>query len=273
MTSPGASSPDTIVFDGNGDLWLTPQELCNTCVLTNKYDMTKTLQPMATSWYQRLKIMCQRSKKMQAYSKNLFVAWELGCQGAVEEMLQDIAGKWHVDEFVSLLIVRNTRLINLETFRLIPLIDPVAQHRVKMLQVFNAGGKEIAIEILAKRPLCWHTGPCSAVNLADDIPEKFIQATQYLGIDCFFIPSLNADQIRYRGSVSRLHRLFKVVEKPTFGEHRPHYCRHMEVLVGQACKIEMTALMGSDYKAIREDEGSEDDESSVFRSLLVDARH
>ncbi|KAG4284799.1 hypothetical protein FPRO04_05181 [Fusarium proliferatum] len=159
MTSPGASSPNTIVFDGSGDLWLTsgsvssskilhvdsnalcraskvframlrghfsdskpandlhrwevklpendpeafvvlmdvvhanfdhaplnlkPQELYNICVLTNKYDMTKTLRPMATAWYERLKSMCQRSNKMQAYSKNLFVAWELGCQGAVE---------------------------------------------------------------------------------------------------------------------------------------------------------------------------------------------
>ncbi|KAF5633628.1 hypothetical protein F25303_9057 [Fusarium sp. NRRL 25303] len=250
MTSPGASSPDIIVFDDSGDLWLTvgsvssskilhvdsntlcrasevframlrghfsdskpandlhrwevklpeddpeafvvlmdivhanfdhaplnlrPQELYNICVLTNKYDMTKTLRPMATAWYQRLKSMCQRSKKM----------------------LQDIAEKCHVDEFGSLLIDRNTRLNNLETFRLIPLIDPIAQHRVKMLQVFHAEGKEIAIKILAKRPLCWHTGPCSAVDLADGIPEKFIQATQDLDIDSFFMPSLNADQLGY----------------------------------------------------------------------------
>ncbi|KAF5988415.1 hypothetical protein FCOIX_444 [Fusarium coicis] len=159
MTSPGVSSPDTIVFDDNRDLCLAASpvssskilcvdsnaicrafkdnpdafvvlmdivdanfdhapldlkllELYNICVLTNKYDMTKTLRPMATAWYQRLKIMCQRSKKMQAYSKNLFVAWELGCQGAVEEMLQDIAEKCHV--------------ANPE------LSDPVAQPRVKM---------------------------------------------------------------------------------------------------------------------------------------------
>ncbi|KAF5542463.1 hypothetical protein FMEXI_7437 [Fusarium mexicanum] len=348
MTSPGASSPDTIVFDDNGDLWLTvgpvssskifhvdsnalcraskvframlrgrfsdskpanslhrwevklpednpeafvvlmdiahanfdhapldlkPQELYNICVLTNKYDMTKTLRPMATAWYQRLKSMCQRSKKMQAYSKNLFVAWELGCQGAVEEMLQDIAEKCHVDEFGSLLIDRNTRLINLETFRLIPVIDAITQHRVKMLQVFHAEGKEIAIKILAKSPLCWHAGPCSAVSLVDGIPEKFIQVTQDLGIDSFFMPSLNADQPVYRGSVSRLHRLFKEIEKLVFGEHHPHHCRHMEMLVGQACKIEMTAFMGSDDKAFLEDEDSEDDGSSGFRSLSVDARY
>ncbi|RBQ68181.1 hypothetical protein FVER53590_01271 [Fusarium verticillioides] len=165
------------IVDANFDhapLVLKTQELYNICVLTNKYNLTKTLRPMAAAWYQRLKIMCQRSKKMQAYSKNLFVAWELGCQGAVEEMLQDITEKCHVGEFGSLLIDINTRLINLEIFRLVPLIDPVAQSRVKMLQVFNAEGKEIAIKILAKRPLCWHTGPCSAMNLADDIPEKFI---------------------------------------------------------------------------------------------------
>ncbi|KAF5570767.1 hypothetical protein FPHYL_955 [Fusarium phyllophilum] len=337
MSSPGASSPDTIVFDDNGDLWLTvgsassskvlhvdsnalcraskvframlrgsfsdskpannlhrwevrlpednpeafvvlmdivhanfdhapldlkPQELYNICVLTNKYDMTKTLRPMATAWYQRLKSMCQRSKKMQAYSKNLFVAWELGCQGAVEEMLQDIAEKCHVDEFGSF-----------HNYLIMILSDPIAQHRVKMLQVFHAEGKEIAIKILAKRPLCWHTGPCSAVNLADGIPEKFIQATQDLGIDSFFMPLLNADQLGYRGSVSRLHRLFKEVEKLAFGEHHPHYCRHMEMLVDQACKIEMTAFMGSDDKAILEDEDSEDDGSSGFRSLSVDARY
>lgn len=113
------------IVDANFDhapLDLKLLELYNICVLTNKYDMTKTLRPMATAWYQTLKIMCQRSKKMQAYSKNLFVAWELGCQGAVEEMLQDIAEKCHVGEFGSLLIDRNTRLINLETFRLVPLI-------------------------------------------------------------------------------------------------------------------------------------------------------
>ncbi|KAF5623415.1 hypothetical protein F52700_10037 [Fusarium sp. NRRL 52700] len=313
MPSPSASPPDTIVIDGNGDLWLTvgsvssskllhvdsnalcraskvframlqgrfsdskpandlhrwelklpednpeafvvlmdivhanfdhapldlkPQELYNICVLTNKYDMTKTLRPMAAAWYQRLKSMCQRCKKMQAYSKNLFVAWELGCQGAVEKMLQDIAEKCHADEFGSLLIDRNTRLNNLETFRLIPLL-----------------------------------GPCSAVNLAEGIPEKFIQATQDLGVDSFFMPSLNADQLGYRGSVSRLHRLFKEVEKLAFGEHHPHYCRHMDMLLDQACKIEMTAFMGSDEKAFLEDEDSEDDGSSGFRSLSIDARY
>lgn len=168
-----------------------------------------------------------------------------------------------------------------------------------MLQVFHAEGKEIAIKILAKRPLCWHTGPCSAVNLADGIPEKFIQATQDLEIDSFFMPSLNSDQLGYRGSVSRLHRLFREVERLTFGEHHPHYwcapfqrspfssilsacyqrldlilsSRHMDMLVGQACKIEMTAYMGSDDKAILEDEDSEDDGSSGFRSLSVDARY
>jgi hypothetical protein len=47
----------------------------------------------------------------------------------------------------------------------------------------------------------------------------------------------------------------------------------MEVLVDQTCKIEMTVFIGSDGKAILEDEDSEDDESSGSRRLLVDARH
>lgn len=168
-----------------------------------------------------------------------------------------------------------------------------------MLEIFHAEGKEIAIKILAKRPLCWHTGPCSAVNLADGIPDKFIQATQDLGIDSFFMPSLNADQLGYRGSVSRLHRLFKEVERLAFGEHHPHYwctgfqrspfssilsacyqrldlilsSRHMDMLMDQACKIEMTAFMGSDGKAFLEDEGSEGDGNCGFRSLSVDTRY
>ncbi|KAF4436195.1 nuclear pore [Fusarium acutatum] len=328
MTSPGASSPDTIVFDDNGDLWLTvgsvssskilhvdSNALCRAskvfrAMLRGRFSDSKPANslhrwevklpednpeafvvlmdivhanfdhapfgPKASRALQHLRLDQQIRHDQDAAADGDSVvpkAQEHVPAHAVEEMLQDIAEKCHVDEFGSLLIDRNTRLSNLETFRLIPLIDPIAQHRVKMLQVFHAEGKEIAIKILAKRPLCWHTGPCSAVSLADGIPEKFIQATQDLGIDSFFMPSLNADQLGYRGSVSRLHRLFKEVEKLAFGEHHPHYCRHMEMLVDQACKIEMTAFMGSDDKAILEDEDSEDDGSSGFRSLSVDARY
>jgi ABC-type xylose transport system substrate-binding protein len=168
-----------------------------------------------------------------------------------------------------------------------------------MLEVFHAEGKEIAIKILAKRPLCWHTGPCSAVNLADGIPDKFIQATQDLGIDSFFMPSLNADQLGYRGSVSRLHHLFKEAEKLVFGENHPHYwctsfqrapfsgilaacyqrldlilsSRHMDMLMDQACKTEMTADMGSEVKTLLEDDDSGDDAGVGFRSRSVDTRY
>lgn len=47
----------------------------------------------------------------------------------------------------------------------------------------------------------------------------------------------------------------------------------MDMLVGQACKIDMTAYMGSNDKAILEDEDSGDDGNSGFRSLSVEARY
>jgi hypothetical protein len=68
---------------------------------------------------------------MQAYSKNLFVAWELGCQGAVEEMFQDITEKCHIDADGNLVVDRHTRLDDMETFRLLPLIGKLSPLSIK----------------------------------------------------------------------------------------------------------------------------------------------
>ncbi|KAF9771615.1 hypothetical protein IL306_010739 [Fusarium sp. DS 682] len=108
-------------FD-HAPLDLKAQELYDICVLTNKYGMTKTLQTMASTWYKKLKSMCQRSKRIESYCNNLFMAWELGCQGAVEEMLEIITEGCHLDWNGSLVSDRYTQLDSLEVFGLLPLI-------------------------------------------------------------------------------------------------------------------------------------------------------
>ncbi|KAF4998836.1 hypothetical protein FGRMN_2891 [Fusarium graminum] len=113
------------------------QDLYHICTLTNKYDMTKVLRPMAGSWQKRLKD--DRSGVcVKHWSKRLFAAWELGCWETVEEMFFKIAACCSVNEDVDLVYAESSLLEELKALELLPLIDLVAEQRSRILGVFKA---------------------------------------------------------------------------------------------------------------------------------------
>ncbi|KIL94646.1 hypothetical protein FAVG1_01577 [Fusarium avenaceum] len=209
--------------------------LHDVCILANKYDMTKVLRPMAATWYRDLEIPRKDSLQISELCSRLFVFWELGCWKSVQEMLPAFAQESHINPDGELVYMGSSILDNLQTFRLLPLID------------------------------------CLNRALPDDIIDNFVQATHHLGIASFFLSVSNAEETEYRGNITRLNLTFSLLQSSVFGKGRrlsqcplcggsdplkglvwlhrdlvqPLPQRHMEILREQAAKTGMANHVGS----------------------------
>jgi hypothetical protein len=96
--------------------------LYDVCILTNKYDMTKVLRPMAATWYHDLEIPRKDNLQISELCNRLFVFWELGCWKSVEQMLPTFAQESHINPDGELVYMSSSILDDLQTFRMLPLI-------------------------------------------------------------------------------------------------------------------------------------------------------
>ncbi|KAM0215734.1 hypothetical protein ACHAQI_002832 [Fusarium lateritium] len=278
-------------------LQMSLSELYDVCILTNKYDMTKVLRPMAATWYQILTIPRKDSFQISELCSRLFVFWELGCWRSVQEMLPIFAQESHINPDGELVYMSSSILDNLQTFRMLPLIDLIKEHRLHVLSLYQKRCRAIAHNILTRRPLCLHKD-CLKRALPDEIIDKFVHATHHLGISSFFLGVSNAEEAEYRGNMRRLNLMFSLLQSSVFEKGRclelcplcggsdplkglvwlyhdivqPLPQRHREILREQAAKTGMAKHAGSSMTGFVYDMEErvvlEKEKEDMFRGIL-----
>lgn len=91
-------------------------ELFDLLIVTEKYDMTHVLRPWASEWVQNLPL--DHSENTTGQYRDVWIAWELGCEASFCKMLNDILWDCRVDDAGQLINVHGVPLST------IPCLEP-----------------------------------------------------------------------------------------------------------------------------------------------------
>ncbi|KAF4911299.1 hypothetical protein CGCF415_v004722 [Colletotrichum fructicola] len=91
-------------------------ELFDLLIVTEKYDMTHVLRPWASQWVQNLPL--DNYENTTGQYRDVWIAWELGCEASFCKMLNDILWDCRVDDAGQLINVHGVPL------SIIPCLEP-----------------------------------------------------------------------------------------------------------------------------------------------------
>ncbi|KAF4463596.1 hypothetical protein FALBO_9579 [Fusarium albosuccineum] len=172
---------------------LSIDNLFDLCVLTNKYDMSRALRPMADIWfYHRIKNI--NSLGTESLAKILFVAWELGHDESVRQMTVKIAREFSVDENGDFVDSEYNPLKDMAPFKLLPFMGEMLHYRASSLLVYRAECEEIGRKYFNKSLQCITWGfSADPGSCIDDLHSalklgKLLRKAHELDLTFFFIP-------------------------------------------------------------------------------------
>ncbi|KAF4980742.1 hypothetical protein FZEAL_3327 [Fusarium zealandicum] len=144
------------------------RRLYRLCILTNKYDATHTLRPMASHWFAHLR---KRIPIYKYWSPELmFVAWEFGYSRELETMMLSLATCCFSDANGDLIDIHGKRLKDLKVFTLLPLLAECLWAALRL-----AGH-----QLTPGRPYYRDASPCDQA-VAEGMPEVHGDAPQGQG--------------------------------------------------------------------------------------------
>lgn len=101
---------------------VTLKQLYGICILTQKYDMTEVLRPVAERWYKNIGRPSEGEYGL--FFKKAFVAWELGFAEDLSEMAGHVVLNCYLDEDDQLVIGKEKeKLSDFSDFQRIPLLS------------------------------------------------------------------------------------------------------------------------------------------------------
>ncbi|KAF4453235.1 hypothetical protein F53441_4042 [Fusarium austroafricanum] len=233
-------------------------QLYGICVLTNKYNMVEVLRPVAERWY---RAVGPPSEDYGPFFKKAFVAWELGFAEDLSEMGSHVVLNCSLDKENQLVIgEKRERLANFEAFRLIPILDCIADHRELVLETIWDECQKLSGFVLEssihghlceiphrREEICLMLGKMLSKAGEEGILDLFTLGTDFAFCRCLCMDlktleykvSLVADYIDLCGWCRVVFVMMDEVRGQLRRAADPLYLNHFQAMSIQATKIRM----------------------------------
>ncbi|KAF4998837.1 hypothetical protein FGRMN_2892 [Fusarium graminum] len=245
---------------------VTLDQLYGICVLTQKYNMTEVLRPVAERWYKTVGRPCEG--EYEIFFKRAFVAWELGFAEDLSEMAGHVVLNCSLDEEGQLVIGKQEeKLSNFYAFQRIPIFDCIEQHRELVLETCWEECQKLSDQILkcsiegamcnashSREDVCLVLGKMLSKAGEEDILDLFTSNSVYQYCQSFSLDLTTLD--RKIGSVADYmdvcgwcEGIFEMMDEIRGQLHRaadPLYMNHIQAMKVQASKIMMKPWVSYD---------------------------
>ncbi|KAF5674041.1 hypothetical protein FHETE_3101 [Fusarium heterosporum] len=245
---------------------VTLDQLYGICVLTQKYNMTEVLRPVAERWYKA--IGRPYEGEYEIFFKRAFVAWELGFAEDLSEMVGHVVLNCSLDEDGQLVIGKQKEtLSHFHAFQRIPILDCIEQHRELVLETCWEECQKLSDQILKcsiKGTMCDDSHSREDVSLVlgkmmskaweENILDLFTGNSVYQYCQSFSLDLTTLD--RKIGSVADYmdvcgwcEGIFEMMDEIRGQLHRaadPLYMNHIQAMKVQASKIMMKPWVSYD---------------------------
>ncbi|KAH7022706.1 hypothetical protein EDB80DRAFT_806532 [Ilyonectria destructans] len=171
---------------------IAASQLYRLCILTNKYDMTQALRPMASRWlapYSSPQMLLD--PKGFSITNMMFIAWEMGHCVIFEALAKTVAWRYHSSLDNELLYPNGTRLQDTCHFNSTGILEHITKYRQDILAVVRKSCYDTIQELLARErtaTFCSRNKCHPRAAKIDDatVLGDILQLSQELGIIEFF---------------------------------------------------------------------------------------
>ncbi|KAJ4272165.1 hypothetical protein NW762_000876 [Fusarium torreyae] len=231
-------------------------QLYGVCILTNKYEMTEVLRPVAERWYKGI----QRPEISELFFKMLFVAWELGFAEDMSQMTGQIVYNCWLDEDNQLAIGNSWQnLTEIEALQRVPILDCIEEHRSLALEVCWEECQKLSETVLSfsvegswceshtQRDVYLMLGRMMSKAEREGIidlfsPLSIFEFCQSLRLSLSELETkirAVADFVDVCGWCSGVFEMVDEIRSQCRRTEDPLYLHHLEALKAQAAKVEM----------------------------------
>ncbi|KIL94645.1 hypothetical protein FAVG1_01576 [Fusarium avenaceum] len=242
--------PFTILLDlihtrfGRIPACVTLKQLYGICILTQKYNMTEVLRPVAERWYKDIGRLSEGEYGL--FFKKAFVAWELGFAEDLSEMAGHIVLNCYLDEDDQLVIGKEKeKLSDFSDFQRIPLLKCIEEHRELAMETCWEECQKLSDQILKgsiKGSMCHGSHSREEVYLM--LGKMLSKAGEENILDFFMTGSiyqivLVADYIDMCGWCEGVFDTMNEIRCQLLRATDPLYRSHLQAMELQASKIRM----------------------------------
>ncbi|KAF4344431.1 hypothetical protein FBEOM_1574 [Fusarium beomiforme] len=244
---------------------VTLKRLYGVCVLTNKYNMTQVLRPVAERWY---KTVGRPAEDYGLFFKRAFVAWELGYAEDLSDMVGHVVLNCHLDKDNQLVIGENKeRLSDFKGFQRVPVLECIADHRELVMETFWHKSQTLSEMVLyssvngnmcgtshSREDMCLMLGKMLSKAGEEGILHLFSFGSHYAvfqtsDLDLMTLEykiSLVADYIDLCGLCPVVFEMVDTIRHQLLTAADPLYLHHFKALETQAAKVRMMPTVPDD---------------------------
>ncbi|KAF9771614.1 hypothetical protein IL306_010738 [Fusarium sp. DS 682] len=244
---------------------VTLKKLYGVCIITNKYEMTQVLRPVAERWY---KAVGPPAEDYGLFFKRAFIAWELGYAEDLSDMVGHVVLNCYLDKDDQLVIGENKeRLSDFEGFQRVPVLDCIADHRELVMETCWHKSQKLSEMVLyssvkgnmcdtshSREDMCLMLGKMLSKAGEEGILDLFSFGSHYavfrtsdLNLRTLeYKISLVADYIDLCGCCPAVFEMVDSVRRQLRTAADPLYMSHFKALETQAAKVRMIPDVSDD---------------------------
>ncbi|KAM0292873.1 hypothetical protein ACHAPQ_006368 [Fusarium lateritium] len=238
---------------------VTLKQLYGICILTQKYNMTEVLRPVAERWFRDIERPSEGEYGL--FFKKAFVAWELGFAEDLSEMAGHVVLNCYLDEDEQLVIgKKKEKLSDFSDFQRIPLLKCIEEHRELAMETCWEECQRLSDQILkgsikgsmchashAREDVCLMLGKMLSKAGEENILDLFMTGSIYqychsLRLDLATLDHkilLVADYIDMCGWCDGVFDTMNEIRCQLHRAVDPLYMSHIQAMEVQASKIRM----------------------------------
>ncbi|WZH39715.1 uncharacterized protein QYS62_000640 [Fusarium acuminatum] len=238
---------------------VTLNQLYGICILTQKYNITEVLRPVAERWYKY--IGWTPEGEYGLFFKKAFVAWELGFTEDLSEMAGHVVLNCYLDEDDQLVIGKEKeKLSDFSDFQRIPLLKCIEEHRELAMETCWEECQKLSDQVLkgsikgsmchashSREEVCLMLGKMLSKAGEENILDFFMTGSIYqycpsLRLDLATLDHkivLVADYIDMCGWCEGVFDTMNEIRCQLLRAADPLYMSHIQALEVQASKIRM----------------------------------